>query len=593
MNSRVQVSPNLRVFLTIIVTVAVLRYAQEVFVPIALAILLTFLLAPIVERLQKWRVNRALAVIVSVTFAIVVVTSILYIVFDQFTDLLQQLPAYRRQLRSNLSDIIGLFRGGVSGTSEAVEQITRELRRVAPPTEADPAVRQVQVVEAPPDNAFAAAAIVISPLLKPVATTAVVIVFVIFMLLRLPDLRDRIIMLLGSRNLRVTTEALDDAAKRVSRYIVMQTMINAWQGVWVTIGLMLIGVPNAMLWGALTMALRFIPYVGPWVAAAAPVALSIAVFDNWHQPVLVAGLFVFLELISNMVLEPWLYGSRTGVSPVALLVAATFWTWLWGIVGLFLAIPLTVCIVVMGKYIPQLSFLHVLLGDQPVLAPDERLYQRLLASNRDEADELLGESLRTMTRVQVCDQIVVPAMQLAEEDHELGKLTDEKRANVFEHVNEWADEFGELPTEGEPTWRGPPPAAMGKCVLCVPALDQADAIVAKLLSSVLISMAIEARPAQIRDDEQEPPPDAVVISALPPDAVTAARRACRRARAAWPGVPIIVGLWNASGDLEGARPRLESAGATQVVISFADCLAALESKVGNAAAPSVARAVPL
>jgi predicted PurR-regulated permease PerM len=592
MNSRVQVSPTLRVFSAIIVTVAVLHYAQDVFVPIALAILLTFLLAPVVERLQRWHVNRGLAVIFSVTVAVLIVGTLVYVVFDQFTDLVQQLPRYRRQLRTNLSEIIGLFRGGVSDTTQAVEQITRELRRVAPAAPAAPNVSRVQVVEAPPANALAALAEFISPLIKPVATTAVVIVFVIFMLLRLPDLRDRIIMLLGSRNLRVTTEALDDAAKRVSRYLIMQTLINAWQGVWVTLGLMMLGVPNAMLWGALTMALRFIPYVGPWVAAAAPVALSIAVFDNWHQPALVVGLFVFLELISNMVLEPWLYGSRTGVSPVALLVAATFWTWLWGAVGLFLAIPLTVCLVVMGKYIPQLWFLEILLGDQPALTPEERLYQRLLASNRDEADDLLEESLRTQGRVQVCDSIVIPAMQLAEEDHDLGKLTDDKRATVFGHVNDWADDFGALKGAGDTNWHGPPPAATGALVLCVPAADQADEIVAKLLTSVLISTAIEARTGLIPEGD-EPAPDAVIISALPPDAVTAARKACRRARAQWPGVPILVGLWNASGDLQQSRPRLEGVGATAIVTTFADCLRELNAAVSSAEAPSVARAIPL
>jgi predicted PurR-regulated permease PerM len=591
MNSRVQVSPTLRVFLAIIVIVAVLRYAQDVFVPIALAVLLTFLLAPIVERLQKWHVNRSVAVILSVAVAVLIAGSVLYVVFDQFTDLVRDLPRYRRQLRANLSEIIGLFKGGVSGTTEAVEQISRELRRVAPAsTPGD--VAQVQVVEPPPSNAIAAVADFISPLIKPVATMAVVIVFVIFMLLRLPDLRDRVIMLLGARNLRVTTEALDDAAKRVSRYLLMQTAINAWQGFWVTVGLMMIGVPNAMLWGALTMALRFIPYIGPWVAAAAPVALSIAVFDNWQQPVLVAGLFVFLELISNMVLEPWLYGSRTGVSPVALLVAATFWTWLWGTVGLFLAIPLTVCLVVMGKYIPQLSFLQVLLGDQPALTPDERLYQRLLASNRDEADDLLEEALRSKGRVQVCDSIVVPAMQLAEEDHELGTLTDEKRATVFGHVNDWADDFGALKGAGDEGFHGPPPAATGAQVLCVPAADQADEIVAKLLTSVLIATAIEARTGMVPEGD-EPAPDAVIISALPPDAVTAARKACRRARNQWPGVPIIVGLWNASGDLQKTRPRLQGVGATAVVTTFSDCLAELNGIVARAEAPSVARAIPL
>jgi predicted PurR-regulated permease PerM len=581
MNSSGQAFPRgVAVLIAVVVVVAALRFAQEVFIPLALAILLTFLLAPIVGKLQRLGVNRAVAVVITVTVALLLFGALAWVVFDQFTNLVQELPRYRRQLRSNLLELTTALRGGASGTTEAIEQLTRELERVAPASPDQSGVRKVQIVEAPA-TPMRALSQFISPLIGPLATTAVVLVFVIFMLLRLPDLRDRLIRLAGSQNLRIATEALEDAARRVSRYLVMQTLINTWQGIWVAIGLTLIGLPNAGLWGALTVVIRFIPYIGPWAAATMPIALSFAVFDNWTQPMLVIGLFIVLELISNVVLEPLLYGSRTGVSPVALLVAATFWTWLWGIAGLFLAVPLTVCLVVLGKYIPQLSFLYVMLGDQPVLAPHERLYQRLLAVSRDDADELLEEELREQSAVEVCDRMVLPAMQLAEDDRDRGTLRGTARMNVFRHLEQWAAEFGDFFGAQETGHASPVAAAQGARVLCMPAADQADDIAARLLAGLLQEHGIEAR-AQ-RTPENGEPPDAVIISAMPPDAVTDARLQCKRARRRWPDVPIIVGLWNVAGDLQRPRQRLESAGARATVTTFAECMRELDAQLGGEA----------
>jgi hypothetical protein len=365
----------------------------------------------------------------------------------------------------------------------------------------------------------------------------------------------------------------------------MQTVINGAQGILTAAGLYLIGMPNAILFGALTMALRFVPYVGIWIAALLPIALSFAIFDHWSQPAMVAGLFLFTEGVSNLVLEPWLYGSRTGVSPIALLVAAAFWTWLWGPIGLLLAIPMTVCLVVMGKYIPQLAFLYTLLGDQPVLEPHERLYQRLLASNRDEADELLEEAVRTKSRGEVCDSVIVPALQLAEYDHDRGSLLDAKRQLVFDHIDQWADEFVSLQDVPRTPPGNPTSAAFGAAVLCMPAEDEADSISAKLLASLLVEQGLQPR-LLAKDLAGEPRPDAVVISALPPDAVTAARRCCRVVRQRWHDVPIFVGLWNANGPAERARQRLEAVGAAGICMSFAECIAMLEIRFAAAKRPS-------
>jgi predicted PurR-regulated permease PerM len=574
MNSPVQASYSLRMFLAVILTVVALRYAEEVFVPLALAILMTFLLAPLVEKLQRLHINRGVAVVLAVAFTILILGALAWVVLNQFTDLMAELPRYRRQLRANLLDMTKFLRGGVSDTTFAVEQLTRELNRVAPDVPEAANIPKVVVTD-PPPTAMESLQRMIGPLVKPLGTTALVIVFVIFMLLRLPDLRDRVIGLLGSKNLRITTEALDEAAKKVSQYLVMQTVINGWQGMATAAGLYFIGVPNAALWGALSMVLRFVPYVGIWIAAALPLILSFAIFDDWTQPLLVAVLFIGLELFSYLVLEPWLYGSRTGVSPIALIVAAAFWTWLWGPIGLLLAIPVTVLLVVMGKYIPGLAFLHTLLGDQPVLAPHERLYQRLLASNRDEADELLEDALRTQPRVEVCDSIIVPALRLAQDDYDRGSLPDARRVAVFEHIERWTDELTQVRDVPRAPPGNPTSAAFGAAVLCVAAEDEADQICAKLMATLLLEHGIKARVARGEWNE-ETRPEIAVVSALPPDPVTAARRTSKGLRQRWHDVPIFVGLWTAIGDLERARQRLEVVGASKVCTTFGECIALIE-----------------
>jgi predicted PurR-regulated permease PerM len=580
MNSPVQASHALRIFTAVVITVFVLRYAQDVCIPLALAVLMTFLLAPLVERLQRWHLNRGVAVILSVAFTIVILGGLAWVVIHQFTDLVSQLPGYRRQLRANLLDMTRALRGGVSDTTFAVEQLTRELNRVAPEAAAGvQKLPKVVVVNSPP-TALGSLRSWLEPVLKPASTAALVVVFVIFMLLRLPDLRDRVIRLLGSKNLRLTTQALDEAAKKVSQYMVMQTVINGWQGIATAAGLHFIGVPNAVLWGALSMALRFVPYVGIWVAAALPTILSFAIFDNLVQPALVMGLFIGLELFSYLVLEPWLYGSRTGVSPIALLVAAAFWTWLWGPIGLLLAIPITVLLVVMGKYLPPLGFLHVLLGDQPVLLPHERLYQRLLASNRDEADELLEEAMRTQSRAEVCDTVIVPALRLAQDDHDREILSDAKRLAVFEHIERWSEEFAQSREVPRTPPGNPTSPLFGHSVLCLAAEDQADEICSKLLVALLLEQGVKARYSR-SDLNDEARPEAVVVSALPPEPVTAARRTSKTVRQRWHDVPITVGLWNVAFDIERPRQRLEAVGASEVCTSFAECIALLEIRFAN------------
>jgi len=577
---------------TTVIVVAVLKLAQEVFIPLALAILCTFLLAPLVLLLTRLRINRVIAVILSLSLGLALIGGLGTLVFNQFADLARELPSYQQQLRANLKQWGGLLQGGVAETTAAFDQLTKEIDRVAPSEPKPRNVSKVLVVDAPV-TALQRVREVVGPVVRPVGTTLAVIVLVAFMLLRLPDLRDRVLRLLGARYLHLTTEALNDAAGRVSRYLLMQIVINGWTGLAVTIGLWALHVPNAVLWGALTLALRFIPYIGVWMAAAIPLALSFAVFDDWTRPLMVFGLFALLELFDWSVLEPWLYGSHTGVSPVALLLAAGFWTWLWGFAGLFLAVPMTVCAAVMGKYIPHLKFLQVLLGDEPVLEPFERLYQRLLSSNRDEADAVLEAALRESSIIDVCDAVIVPAILRAEEDHARGTLTDRKRERILEHVNEWVDERLEMMTPVRSL--SPTQEDATSAILCVPASDRADEIIAKLFGASLVERKVSAKIIGPRDAVhlawEGLTPRAVVISALPPEAVSAARTVCKQVRKNNAEVTVIVGLWCAAGDLDRSRQRLAAAGATRTVSTFAECFALLEAPVDRDA-PTRVEALP-
>ncbi len=284
---------------------------------------------------------------------------------------------------------------------------------------------------------------VLGPVLAPLGNMAVVAILVIFMLIQREDLRNRVIRLIGDAHLRLTTQAIDDASKRVSHYLLMQLIINASYGVAIAVGLSLIGLPNAILWGLLAGLLRFIPYVGPVIGTAMPLLLSLAVFEGWTRPLLVLGWIVALEIVSSNVMEPWLYGAGTGVSPLAIIVSAVFWTWLWGGMGLVLSTPITVCLTVIGRYVPQFRFLYVLLGDEPPLALHESLYQRLLALDQDEAADQARDFLKSRSVLELFDEVLIPALRLAEEDRHNGQLDPARLELMHAAVREIVDDVAE------------------------------------------------------------------------------------------------------------------------------------------------------
>lgn len=480
---------------------------------------------------------------------------------------------YRDNLRAKIGMLSGPASSGLEQSAATLKELGEELQKATPGKVDTPRVAIVQIVE-PPPNAMQVMRGVFGPLIAPAGTAAIVVVFVIFMLLQREDLRDRLVRLLGARQMHTTVLALDDAAQRVSRYLLWQTLINSIQGALVTVGLYFIGVPDPALWGALTVVLRFIPYLGPLLAAIGPIALSIAFFDDWSAPLMTVALIATLELLSNNLLEPWLYGSSVGVSSFALIVATVFWAWLWGTAGVFLATPLTVCLVVMGKYIPPFEFMRVMLTDRPVLTPQERFYQRLLADDPEEAQEVIEETRREQTLLEVCDAIVFPALQLIEQDYDRGAIDEVKRRALVELIGEFVDELREADEPKREAGSEAPVTArqVDFKVLCLPAADHADEVAAELFVELVEVQGIEASAASISalksemlDRVEEAQPNMVCISATPPAAVIHARYLCKKLHARFPRIPIVVALWDAQGDMQKASDRLTSVGASAVV----------------------------
>ena len=338
------------------VVAAILYFAKSVFIPIALALLLTFLLTPLVLRLQRWKFPKAIAIITAATFAFAIIAFMTWLVTTQLIALAGQLPQYEQNLHAKIRKLRVTQQPDVFGRAATmIKDIGKDLELAPERIDPERGTREKPLtveVKAPKPTALQTARRALGPLLGPAATGGIVIILVLAMLFKREDLRDRFIKVISGGQLNRATEAVDDTARRISRYLLMQLVVNVTYGVPIGVGLYFIGVPNALLWGVLATVLRFIPYLGPWIAAAFPLALAFAVDPGWTKLVLTLVLFVVIELVSNNLVEPWLYGASTGISPVAVIGGALFWTWLWGPVGLFLCTPLTVCLVVMGKYVP-------------------------------------------------------------------------------------------------------------------------------------------------------------------------------------------------------------------------------------------------
>ena len=410
---------------------------------------------------------------------------------------------------------------------------------------------------------------------------------VIFMLLKREDLRGRMIRLIGQGRISATTRAMDDAGSRVARYLTMLLLVNVGFGSCIAIGLYFIGVPNAALWGAFAAIMRFVPYVGVWIAAAVPVLISFAVSTSWLSPLLTLGLFIVLELINFNALEPWLYGSRTGVSSVALIIAAVFWTWLWGPIGLVLATPLTVCLAVMGRHVPKLQFLSVLLSEEQALAPHEECYHRLLAFGLDEANDLAEAYVKTNSLTSLYDSVLIPTVTLAEMDAQRDELGPEQRSAIHRHIHDLIEDLGSAPpsksqleADKEVAEHTPFPLSSPTCrVLCVPARAYRDELAGAMLVQLLRQQDFDAENAsaalssgELVEMAAKSDPEAICISVVAPSTLIHARYLSAKLRAQLPHVKIVVGIWGATENMAGAGERLRSSGADEVVVSLAEAV---------------------
>jgi predicted PurR-regulated permease PerM len=443
---------SLTTLLFAVVIVACVYIGREVLVPMTLAILMSFVLAPPVDFLQRWYVPRIVAVIGVVLLAFAGVFSLGGLMISQVNQLASDLPRYQSTLREKIQNLRGVAAG--TGTleraSEVLQNLSREIDRpsITGPSPAAPSAlpmspdRPIPVeVRQPDPGALQTLAALIAPLIHPLATTGIVVIFIIFILIQKQDLRNRLVRLAGSRDLQRTTAAIDDAGQRLSRLFLAQLALNAGFGLVIGTGLWFIGVPSAPLWGMLAMILRFVPYIGPPISAIFPLVLAAAVGTGWSMVIWTGALFLVVETIVGNAVEPVVCGHSTGLSPIAIIASAIFWTWLWGPIGLILATPLSVCLVVLGRHVDRLKFLDVMLGDKPPLTPPELVYQRMLARDSVEAAEQAEDFLKEKPLLTYYEEVLVEALKLAQTDADRGFLDDDRMLRVRDAVAEIVDDL--------------------------------------------------------------------------------------------------------------------------------------------------------
>lgn len=575
---RTGIHPRLITFAASAIVIAALYLAKGVLIPFALAMLVSFLLAPLVLRLQRWHFSRVMAVVTAVLLVFVASSATSWLVVGQARDVTTKLSEYKQNIRIKMATLRGVVAKPFQEATRIVEDLGTDLAPAALPEAAAAPIQTVRIAE-PARGPFEMLRDALSPSLDILLTAAMALLFAFVMLLRRDDLGDRFIRIVGHGQILVTTRALEEAAKKVSSYLWRLLLLNGLHGLAVGIGLTCIGVPNALLWGLLAAILRFIPYVGPWIAATFPVLTALAVFPGWSQPLLTIGLFVTLELISNNLLEPWIYGTGTGISPLAILVSALFWTWLWGPVGLVLSTPLTVCLVVMGKYVPQLQFLQLLFGDAPGLSPPARLYQRLIAGDQDQAWLVLRTELEQKPLHEVYDSVVLPALSMAEHDRQLGSVGEADEARIEETMRLLLEEAGEASADSIAAAgsTAAPELPDSLRVLCLPARGKADALAAVMLRQVLEREGVQVEVSstaelsgETLDRLESRRVDIVCISAVLPSRFMHVRYLCKRIAGRFPRLPIVAGMWTLDLENQEFADRLPILAGVHVVVSMGE-----------------------
>ncbi len=558
------------------VVVAALYLGRAIAIPIAIAVLISFSLGPAVTWLRRHHFGRAPSIVIAVVPALLALTAFAYVVTTQVGLLAENLPSYQTNIEAKVNSVANALpaRGLLDRGSAALRRLRASFDGEAAPQPAHPHNHAAPLaadgdkpiaveIERPEPGPLDLVRSILGPLVEPVADAGLVLLFVILFLAERETLRDRIIRLAGARDLHRTTMAMDEAGKRLSRFMLLQTVVNVAFGFTITLGLYLIGLPNAALWGGIAAMMRFIPYLGVAAASVLPLLVAFAVDPGWTMLVWTAGLFLALELVVGNLIEPWLYGTSTGLSAAALIVSVIFWTWLWGTIGLLLATPLTVCIAVIGRYVPQLAFLDILLGNQAPLKLEESFYQRLLAGDPEDAARQAEEFLKEHSFLELCEQVALPALRLAERDRLRGELDKDHMAQIASGVN-FVFEFlaaNEAKAAAKPGRPGkaaheaeearPPLGRPAEIVLCVGGRTDLDEAAAALLARLLENEGREAmalpHDAAIELSLPELDPSRVTtvcLSYLDPESVPHTRYLARRFRRRFGSeIRLIVALW--------------------------------------------------
>jgi predicted PurR-regulated permease PerM len=544
-------------FLVLALTVLTLFFARDLLIPLAFALTLAFLLTPAVSRLEARRVPRVLAVAITGIIALVIICGVGYVVTRQLLDVALDLPTYRLSIEQKMasvhSPVFQSLKKAFAALQGISEDVTSSAGATTPNTTQTPAqVQPVRVID-PDRTQLQTAAELLMSFLRPIGVFGVIIIFTIYLLMKREDLRHRILLLAGMGHISIMTQALQDAATRISQYLLFQAAVNTAYGILFGFGLFLIGVPNATLWGVIAAILRVIPYVGTATSLVLPLIVSVAISTSWGPPLEILGLFFILEFTSTNFVEPWLFSSRTGISSLALLAMAIFWALLWGWPGLILSAPLTVCMVVLGRYVPQMSFLHTLLGTDAELSAEALFYERLLAMDQKEAHAVATRFLEEKSLIELYDRVLIPALALVEQDRHQGNL-DETRCNFFFlSIGELISELTDYrPKQSEDSNPYSPRRSMQKdfAVVCISASDQADDLTTQMLVQLMERASCQTLQlrasvsSEILDSLAHEPNTVIFISALPPFAFAQARTICQRVRSHLPRNRIVIGLWN-------------------------------------------------
>lgn len=557
------------------IVIAALYFGQDVLIPITLAVMLSFVLSPLVNLLQRSGLWRAPAVIVAVLAALGVLGLIGTLIGSQAASLTADAPRYARTIQEKVEGVQGFALSRIASFSKELGGVSH--RPASPVTPVDTPISSshakpvpVQVVESG-TSPFAIARAVVEPILGPLETTILVLIVAIFVLMQKEDLRDRFIRLFGSSDLHRTTRALDDAGQRLSKYFLSQLAVNTCFGLVIGVGLWLIGVPSAAMWGVMAGLLRFVPYIGSFLAAVAPAALAAAVDPGWTMAIEVAVLFVVVEPITGYVVEPLLYGHSTGLSPVSVIVSAIFWTWLWGPIGLIMSTPLTLCLVVMGRHVKSLEFFDVLLGDRPALTPVETFYQRILADNPDEALAQAELLLADRSLTEYYDNIVMQGLKLAAEDQARGTIDEARAGRMTRSLRSIINDLSPDDVRSEEQQQRPR-------VALVAGHGSFDETVTSMLAQLLNDQSMDARQVAAEQVTRSGIErldltgiDVIVISYLEITGSPARLRyLIRRLRAKAPWARVAVGIWPIGEAALNDISVQQNLGADRYVASLAD-----------------------